>query len=98
MGIWTEALRTRELGKIKARVVTRGFTQRKAIDYNETSAYTARSSAWHILMAPKGWYIYQIDFVAAYLKGDLRERIFMKQFRNSRSSSSSSKQGKSWQG
>jgi len=76
-------LSTGQLDKFKARVVARGFTQRKGIDYNETRASTARSAAWRILMALsalKGWYVYQIDFVAAYLNGDLRERIFMKQF------------------
>ena len=32
------------------------------------------------LAAVFGWHIIQIDFIAAYLIGELKERIFMKQF------------------
>jgi len=33
------------------------------------------------LAAVKGWYILQIDFITAYLNGDLLERIHMYQFK-----------------
>ncbi|RYP44694.1 hypothetical protein DL769_011501 [Monosporascus sp. CRB-8-3] len=74
---------TGELEKYKARICARGFTQRKGIDYNETAASTARAVHWRILMALAallGWYILQIDFIAAYLNGKLKEDIYMKQF------------------
>ncbi|RYP46575.1 hypothetical protein DL769_011380 [Monosporascus sp. CRB-8-3] len=74
---------TGELEKYKARIVARGFTQRKGIDYNETAATTARAVHWRILMALAAlmeWYIWQIDFIAAYLNGNLEEQIFMKRF------------------
>lgn len=77
-------LSTGELEKFKARICARGFTQRKGVDYNETTATTARAASWRILMALaaiKRWYVIHIDFVAAYLNGTLSERIFMKQFR-----------------
>ncbi|RYP70033.1 hypothetical protein DL771_005724 [Monosporascus sp. 5C6A] len=74
---------TGELDKYKARICARGFTQRKGIDYNETAASTARAVHWRILMALAaylGWHIIQIDFIAAYLNGNLKEDIYMKQF------------------
>jgi hypothetical protein len=71
------------LEKYKARVVARGFTQRLGVDYSETVATTARAASWRMLMALaaiKGWHILQVDFVSAFLNGDLREKIYMKQF------------------
>lgn len=71
------------LDKYKARVVARGFTQTKGVDFNETSSITARSASWRILMALAAlneWYILQADFIAAYLAGELKEQIFMEQF------------------
>lgn len=38
-----------ELDKYKARVVARGFTQTKGVDFNSTTATTARSASWRIL-------------------------------------------------
>lgn len=72
-----------ELDKFKARIVARGFSQKKGIDFNETTASTARSASWRILMALaaiNGWYVLQADFIAAYLAGDLKEVIYMDQF------------------
>ncbi|RYP05916.1 hypothetical protein DL765_009679 [Monosporascus sp. GIB2] len=74
---------TGKLEKYKARICAREFTQRKGIDYNETAASTARAVHWRILMAlttALGWYILQIDFIAAYLNGHLKEDIYIKQF------------------
>lgn len=72
-----------ELDKFKARIVARGFTQTRGIDFNETSSTTARSASWRILMALfalNGWYVLQADFISAYLAGSLKETIFMEQF------------------
>ncbi|KAI0995048.1 hypothetical protein K3495_g13133, partial [Podosphaera aphanis] len=72
-----------ELDKFKARVVAKGFTQTKGIEFNETTSTTARSASWRCLMALaalKSWHILQADFISAYLAGDLKETIFMEQF------------------
>ncbi|CAD6498717.1 BgTH12-01134 [Blumeria graminis f. sp. triticale] len=72
-----------ELDKFKARVVARGFLQKKGIDFNETTASTARSASWRVLMALAAineWHILQADFISAYLAGDLKEVIYMRQF------------------
>ena len=56
------------LNKYKARIVARGFTQIRGLDFNEASATTARSGSWRALMALAAineWYILQADFVAA---------------------------------
>jgi hypothetical protein len=72
-----------DLDKYKARICARGFIQREGLDYTETKATTARAAAWRILFALaaiKGWHIYYVDFVAAFLNGDLREKILMREF------------------
>lgn len=69
--------------KYKARIVARGFTQTKGIDYNESSSTTARSASWRTLMALAAineWYILQADFISAYFAGELKEQVFMEQF------------------
>ncbi|KAI1006505.1 hypothetical protein K3495_g1716 [Podosphaera aphanis] len=78
-----EYLSNMEFDKYKARIVARGFTQTLGVDYNETSSTTARSASWRILIALatlNGWYTLLADFMSAYLAGDLKETIFMKQF------------------
>jgi uncharacterized protein (UPF0332 family) len=72
-----------DLDKYKARICARGFTQREGLDYTETKAITARAAAWRILFAlaaVKGWHIHHVDFVAAFLNDNLRERILMREF------------------
>ena len=70
------------ISKFKARLVARGFTQKKGIDYFQTYASTARAASWRLLIALAtilGWYIAHVDFVAAYLNGILMEVIFAEQ-------------------
>ena len=68
------------LERRKARVVARGFAQRKGMDFNETFAPVARLGSVRLLMAlaaRKGLPVYQLDVVAAYLNGNLDEEIYM---------------------
>jgi hypothetical protein len=71
-------------GKIlryKARLVARGFTQKHGVNYEETFAPTIRLDAMRIILAlaaKRGWKVYQMDAVAAFLAADLKEKIFMK--------------------
>lgn len=70
-------------GKIerrKARLVARGFEQKEGIDYNEVFASVAKAQTWRILLglaAIYDWPIHQIDAMAAYLHGELEERVYM---------------------
>lgn len=64
----------------KARLVARGFTQRKDLDYFETFAPVARAESIRTVMAlavEKNLYVHQLDFVSAYLNGELNEELYL---------------------
>ena len=75
---------TGEVFKRKARIVARGFQQRKGIDYNETFASTAISTSARILLAlaaREKLAMRCADVVGAYLMGEaLKEIIHAAQF------------------
>lgn len=64
--------------RYKVRLVIRGFEQREGIDYNETFASISKSPTWRVLLpiaASLDWEIDQVDIVAAFLNGNLEERV-----------------------
>ena len=66
--------------KLKARLVVRGFLQVKGIDYIDTFASITIPLIWRILLALaviNDWEIEQIDFIGAFLNGDLKKDIYM---------------------
>lgn len=68
------------LERRKARVVARGFTQRPGVDFTDTFAPVVRLDSVRLLMAlavQYGLTVYQLDIVAAYLHGKLKEEIYM---------------------
>ena len=68
--------------KYKARLVAKGFTQKKGIDYTEIFSPVSKITTWRILIAlaaSKGWDLFQDDVPSAFLKGSLKEEIFMEQ-------------------
>lgn len=74
----------KEPGKIryKARLVARGFTQRKGLNYNETFAPVVRHSTLRLLLAlavENNLKIDQMDVVTAFLNGNLKEKVYMRQ-------------------
>ena len=69
-----------KITKLKARLVVRGFLQVEGIDYIDTFASTTIPLTWRILLtlaAINDWEIEQIDFIGAFLNGDLKEDIYM---------------------
>ena len=69
-----------KITKLKARLVIRGFLQVEGIDYIDTFASITIPLTWGILLALaviNDWEIEQIDFVGAFLNGDLKEDIYM---------------------
>lgn len=66
--------------RFKARLVVKGFTQKKGIDYEETYSPVVRYTSIRYLMALASKYnldIQQMDAVTAFLQGELSEDIFI---------------------
>ncbi|KAH9696724.1 reverse transcriptase Ty1/copia-type domain-containing protein [Citrus sinensis] len=66
--------------RLKARLVTKGFTQSYGIDYLETFAPIAKLNTIIILLSLAvnlDWYLYQLDIKNTFLNGDLEEEVFM---------------------
>ena len=80
---WVFKLKANADGKItryKARLVARGFTQRKEVDYGETYSPVVNFSVIRLLSALSveyQWHTRHIDVKNAYLYGNLREEIYM---------------------
>jgi len=71
-----------EIEKYKARLVARGHTQEKGIDYEEVFAPVARYEAIRALLAAsvkEELYVDQMDVVSAYVQGELSDEVFMEQ-------------------
>ncbi|GBL78726.1 Retrovirus-related Pol polyprotein from transposon TNT 1-94 [Araneus ventricosus] len=66
----------------KARLVAKGFAQIPDVDYQETFAPVARPGSIRTVMAycaENNLELFQLDFIMAYVNGDLDEEIFMEQ-------------------
>ncbi|KAD1540679.1 hypothetical protein E3N88_42653 [Mikania micrantha] len=71
-----------EVDKYKARLVVKGYAQRKGIDYNELYAPVARWDTVRSIVAvaaQRGWDIFQLDVKSAFLNGELKETVFVEQ-------------------
>lgn len=82
---WIYKTKTDEDGNVtrhKARLVVKGYQQKKGIDYHEIYAPVVRYSSIRYLigLAVKyGLKIHQMDAVTAFLQGDIEEDIYMAQ-------------------
>ncbi|KAJ9539027.1 hypothetical protein OSB04_031760 [Centaurea solstitialis] len=66
----------------KARLVAQGYCQEEGINYEETFAPVARLEAIRIFQAyaaHKGFKVYQMDVKSAFLNGNLKEEVYVKQ-------------------
>ena len=66
----------------KSKLVVQGYDQEEGIDYDETFAPVARMEAIRILIAfvaIMGFKLYQMDVKKAFLNGDLKKEVFVKQ-------------------
>ena len=69
-----------KITKLKARLVVRGFLQIEGINYIDTFASITIPLTWRILLTLtviNDWEIKQIDFIGAFLNGDLKKDIYM---------------------
>ncbi|GIL51631.1 hypothetical protein Vafri_7589 [Volvox africanus] len=82
---WVYKVKTNPDGSVdrfKARLVAKGFAQREGVDYGELFAPTSRASSFRALLAvaaARGLQVHQLDVATAFLNGELREEIWMKE-------------------
>lgn len=82
---WVYKVKTNADGsidKFKARLVIKGYAQRRGIDYEQTFSPVARTSTIRTLLsaaANDGMKLAQIDVSTAFLYGELKETIYMQQ-------------------
>ncbi|BBG99469.1 transposable element gene [Prunus dulcis] len=71
-----------QVDRYKARLVTKGFTQKEGIDYNETFSPVSTKDSLRIIMALVAHFdlhLHQMDVKTAFLNGGLEEEIYMMQ-------------------
>ena len=67
---------------LKARLVSKGYTQIYSVDYAETFSHVAKISFVRILIslaANLGWPLFQLDVKNVFLNGNLKEEVYMEQ-------------------
>nr|GEU73882.1 cysteine-rich RLK (receptor-like protein kinase) 8 [Tanacetum cinerariifolium] len=78
----TKFLADGSIQKHKARLVVRGFTQQKGIDYEETFSPVARFETVRIILAvatQEQWKIHQFDVKLTFLNEELKEEVYVTQ-------------------
>jgi hypothetical protein len=82
---WVFKLKRDEVGVIvkhKARLMTRGFMQRKGIDFDDTFTPVAWMESVRLLFAlaaQEGWCVHLMDVKSVFLNGDLNEEVYVHQ-------------------
>ena len=82
---WIYKVKHDEDGNIeryKARLVAQGFSQKEGIDYDETFSPVVRFESIRTVLALAaqfGLSLHQMDVKTAFLNGELKEKIYMKQ-------------------
>jgi hypothetical protein len=68
--------------KYKARFVTRGFSQKEGIDYEETFVVVARYTSIRTIIALAAkmkWKLHQMDVKTTFLNGVIEESVYIEQ-------------------
>jgi hypothetical protein len=82
---WIFKVKRDEHGNIvkhKARLVVKGYAQRREIDYDEVFAPVAQLDSVQLLIAlaaHRGWEVHHMDVKLAFLNGDLQEEVYVQQ-------------------
>ena len=78
---WIFKIKHRTYGSVekhKARFVTKGFSQKEGIDYDETFAPLAQYTSIKTIIAivsAMGWKLHQMDVKIAFLNGIIEEEV-----------------------
>jgi hypothetical protein len=80
---WVNKVKKDECGAVaryKARLVVKGYVQRRGVDYDEVFALVALMEAIRLLIAlaaHEGWPIHHMDVKSAFLNGELMAEVFV---------------------
>ncbi|WVZ92507.1 hypothetical protein U9M48_038564 [Paspalum notatum var. saurae] len=82
---WVYKVKRDECGEVvrhKARLVAHGFVQREGIDFEEVFAPVTRMESVRLVLAlaaTRGWNVHHLDVKSAFLNGELKDEVFVKQ-------------------
>lgn len=68
--------------KHKARIVAKGYVQKKGVDFDEVFAPVTRIETIRLLLAlaaKENWEVHHLDVKTAFLNGEINEEVFVKQ-------------------
>ena len=68
------------IDKLKARLVSNGYSQQEGIDFEETYALVAKLNTIRLFVAlatKQNWKIHQIDVKYSFLNGDLNRELYL---------------------
>ncbi|WJZ87759.1 hypothetical protein VitviT2T_007113 [Vitis vinifera] len=82
---WVFKTKRDSSGKIeryKAKLMVKGYSQRKGIDFKETFSHVSTKDSFRVIMAIVAHFdleLHQMDVKTAFLNGDLNEEVYMEQ-------------------
>ena len=72
----------RKTDRLKAYLVAKGFTQIVSLDYRDTFSLIVKIVSVYLFLSQAvihHWPLHQLDIKNAFLHGDLKEEVYMKQ-------------------
>ena len=70
------------MAQLNARLVAQGFSKQYCLDYDETFCPVVRFESLRTVIAfavQNNLHLHQMDFMSAFLNGNLKEEVYMKQ-------------------